>query len=199
MSRADWDDLLEAVRTAHANSPELQAFCDFPTDLQPQKVTPFHIPPAALMAAETGLFSDHHTALRDGFITCGPHAQWRETYKDTDIGQDFMDRFGCYNLIGQGGAFSSAQMWAWVVYMPPGLHYPWHHHPGEEIYLVLGGEAAFMRAGDATEMLRAGQVSQHGPNQPHAMETHDHPVMALVVWRNGFDTPPVLTPKDYIQ
>jgi quercetin dioxygenase-like cupin family protein len=104
-----------------------------------------------------------------------------------------MDRFGCYCLIGKDGAYISTQMFAWVVYMPAHLHYPWHHHPAEEMYLVIAGEAEFMREGASPEVLRAGDTCFHASNQPHAMETHDHPVMALVMWRNGFDTPPVLS------
>ena len=65
-----------------------------------------------------------------------------------------------------------------------------------EAYLVIAGEAEFMREGEPNATLRAGDISIHGSNQPHAMQTHDHPVMAMVVWRNGFDTPPVLTHED---
>ena len=191
--RALWDHLLLTARQVHQRTPALSAFCPFPEDVTPQEVKPYDIPAAQLMAAERGWFLDDIVELRDAFIAAGPLAQWRETYKDTDIGQDFMDRFACYCLIGVGGAFTSPKMCAWVVYMPPRLYYPWHHHPGEEMYLTLAGEAEFMREGASNEILRPGDTSQHASNQPHAMETHAHPVMAYVVWRNGFETPPVLT------
>lgn len=192
--RQIWSSLLEAARSVHEASNDLSKFCRFPDDLVEQEVDPFHVPSAALLVHEAGLFSSRYVCLRDAFVTAGPHARWRETYKGTGIGQDFLDRFGCYCLIGSGGAYHSASMAAWVVYMPAHLYYPWHHHPGEEMYLTLAGEAEFMREGCANEVLREGQTSLHNSNQPHAMQTHDHPVMAYVVWRNGFDTPPVLTP-----
>ncbi len=191
--RAVWDRLLQAAKETHEGNATLSAFCPFPDDVQPQDVVPYHIPGAQLMAVETGLHTDRYTELRDAFVTAGPLALWRETYKGTDIGQDFMDRFACYCLIGVGGAFTSQQMCAWVVYMPPELHYPWHHHPGEEMYLTLAGEAVFMVEGAEGVVLGPGDTSQHESNQPHAMTTHAHPVMAYVVWRNGFETPPVLT------
>ena len=193
LDRAPWDHLLGVIRAAHETTPEVAAFCPFPDDIVAQEVTPFTINAADLMAAEQGLFTDHYAAARDAFVAAGPHAMWRETYKGTDIGQDFMDRFACYCLIGEGGAFVSDQMTAYVVYMPAHLHYPWHHHPGEEMYLVLAGEATFMRDGCPDRVLRPGGTSQHASNQPHAMETGAHPVMAYVIWRNGFETPPVLT------
>ncbi|MGC1495507.1 MAG: dimethylsulfonioproprionate lyase family protein [Sulfitobacter sp.] len=171
----------------------MSAFCAFPDDLEPQDVRPFHIPSADLLYKEHCLFSEEYSKTRDAFVAAGPAATWRETYKDTDIGTDFMDRFGCYCLIGEDGAFTSTSMAAWVVYMPAKLYYTWHQHPAEEMYMTLAGEATFMRKGCEDKVLRAGGTSLHASNQPHAMQTHDHPVMAYVVWRNGFTSPPVLT------
>ena len=64
------------------------------------------------------------------------------------------------------------------------------------MYLVLAGQARFMREGAAPETLSAGETSFHASNQPHAMETADHSVMAYVTWRNHLDTPPVLTDRE---
>lgn len=192
MTRQIWDRLLQEVQKMHVRDEALSQFCRFPDDVRPQEVSHFHIPPHDLMVSENG-FEDTDNSVREAFIAAAPFAKWRETYKDTDIGDDFMSRFGCYCLIGEGGAFESDQMAAWVVYMPPHLHYPWHHHPGEEMYRVISGEARFMRKGEDDEWLRAGSTCQHLSNQPHAMETEDRPVMCYVIWRNGFETPPVLT------
>ena len=192
-SRAVWQRLIEEARAAHRAHEELTAFCPFPDDLQEQDVAAHRIAPADLLEGESGLFSSGFAGLRDAFVAASPFAKWRETYKNTGIGDDFLNRFGCYCLIGAGGAFHSEQMWAYVVYMPEGLHYPWHHHPGEEAYVVLGGEAEFYRHGEEQQVLREGGMSVHGPNQPHAMTTKEHPVMAYVVWRNGFDVGPQLT------
>ena len=46
------------------------------------------------------------------------------------------------------------------------------------------------------KVLKPGDVSEHRSNQPHAMRTHNLPIMAYVIWRNHFDTPPVWT--DYL-
>jgi len=193
MTRAVWQNLLDQTKAAFEQHPDLSGFCAFPDDLRNQEVVPYTAPCASYLARETGLFSPHHARLRDAFVRAGPHAHWRETYKGTAIGQDFMDRFGCYCLIGDGGAFISTTMWAFVVYMPPRLSYPFHHHPAEELYFVIAGEAEFMREGEPNEVLRAGATSMHQSNQPHAMQTYEHPVMCMVLWRNGFETLPVLT------
>jgi len=187
--------LLDAAQRAHASHPGLAAFVGFPDDLSEQPMTPHSIPAADLLARETGLFGNDQAELRDAFIAAAPEALWRETYKGTDIGQDFMDRFGCYCLIGPGAPWTSARMAGFVVYMPADLHYPWHHHPAEEMYLVLAGEARFLAEGAPPETLRAGDTSFHASNQPHAMETGAHPVMAYVTWRSHLQTPPVLTER----
>lgn len=196
MSRAAFDTLLAAARDAHERHAGLSAFHRFADDVHAQPVAPHHIPPSDLLQAEQALQSTGYAALRDAVIAAAPHATWRETYKGTDIGDDFMHRFGCYCLIGDGGPFASARMRAWFVYMPAGLHYPWHHHPGEEAYLVIAGEAEFHAEGTPSKTLSEGALSIHGPDQPHAMTTHEHPVLAYVVWRNGFDTAPRLTARE---
>lgn len=198
MTRAVWDALLAEIRFAFASSGLGEGFAPFPGHVAPQDVRPYAVPSLRLLQSERDLSTDRYANLRDAFLAAARYAHWRETYKETRIGQDFMDRFGCFSVIGDGGAFCSDELWCWLVYMPAGLYYPWHHHPGEEAYLVVAGEAEFMRAGHPSVLLKPGDTSLHGSNQPHAMQTHKKPVMCLVAWRNGFETPPVLTPSDQL-
>lgn len=196
MTDQAFEALLEQARAAHETQACLTEFCPFPGDLHEQAVEPFHIPAADFLNRETGLYSDALPEFRDAFVTAGSVAHWRETYRQANIEQYFLDRFGCYALIGKGGPWVSARMSSYMVYMPPNLYYPWHHHPAEELYLVVAGEAEFMREGADPETLRPGDHSFHASNQPHAMQTRDHPVMAYVVWRNNLETLPVLTERD---
>lgn len=194
MHDTKWNTLLSEAQAAHETHPALQAFCPFPTEINPKAFTPHHINAARLMETDSGLTSQApHDAFRDAFVACSPTAPWRETYKNTNIGSDFLDQFGCYELIGDGGAFATQNMRSFVVYAPPGLYYPWHHHPAEELYLVIAGEAEFMAEGKQTNILHPGDTAFHATNQPHAMATHDHPVMAYVLWRGDLTTAPVLT------
>ena len=191
MKREVWDNLLDAARAAHMHQLELAAFCPMATDLSPIDVVPHHIPAAELMTSDATLRQS--SPLGDAFLDASPSAHWRETYKGTAIADDFMERFACYCLIGQGGAFISRRMSAYVVYMPPHLDYPFHHHPAEEMYVILAGEAEFRLEGQSPERLTAGCVSQHQANQPHATTTGSKPMLAYVVWRNQLDIPPVWT------
>jgi len=193
MSIAVFNNLLQITNNVHKNHPIVNAFCEFPNDIQTQEVTPKHIIPSTLLQKETDLNTNQFQIIRDAVIEASPFAHWRETYKDSEIGEDFMNRFGCYCLIGPNAPFVSSKMQAFFVYMPPHLYYPWHHHPAEELYLTIAGEAEFMTASEDNKILTAGGVSQHKTNQSHAMKTGKLPVMAYVIWRNNFETGPVWT------
>ena len=191
-----WERLIEIAKKVHLANSKLQDFCPFPKDIKKQEFDLFHIPASDLMQNETGLVTDDYTELRDALISASPHAHWRQTYKDTIIGEKFLNEFGCYGLIGPESPFQSEKIRAWVVYMPKNFYYPWHHHPAEEMYLCLAGEAIFRRENCPDISLGSGDIMEHSANQSHSMETLEHPIMAYVVWRNEFSTKPVLTFED---
>lgn len=198
MTRAVWDTLLSRAEELHQNSPALCAFAGFPDDIKPQDVTPHVTHAAGLFAADNALQDGPNDALRTALMDATPQMHWQELYKDTDIGQDFLDRFGFTCLIGDGGGFDSAKMGAWLLFMPAHLQYPWHHHPAEEAYLVIAGQARFMRHGMPDQMLQPGDTILHASNQPHAMETTDSPVLCYIIWRDEFEHIPVLSqPEDF--
>ena len=126
---APLDTVLNALKSLHQSHAALRAFCPFPSDVVVQDLKPHHITAADVFEQETGLNASNYPMLRDGLMELSPDMMWRETYKDTDIGADFMDRFGCYEVIGRDAPLASAKMRGFLVYQPPHLHYPWHHHP----------------------------------------------------------------------
>ncbi|WP_136442168.1 dimethylsulfonioproprionate lyase family protein [Pacificoceanicola onchidii] len=191
-----FEALWAQIRQVHAAEPALHGFGPLPPSPARQAMTPHHIPASAQFQAETGLYTEDHAALRDAAQAAAPFAQWRETYKGTALGQDFLDRFGCYAVAGGGGAFEAGETGVFLVYMPAGLDYPWHHHPAEEIYFVIAGEAEFRLHGEPPRTLRPGSHVFHPSNQPHATRTHAHPLLALVLWRGDLGTRPVLTPPE---
>ena len=171
----------------------LRDFCALPTDLVAQIVVPEETPAVELFLNESGLFTNNYKSLRDAVVAASPDAHWRETYKGTRIGEIFRKQFGCYCLVGGGGPFTSNEMGAYFVYMPKGLYYPFHHHPAEELYFVLAGEAEFMLEGKESKTLGPGESVFHPSNSPHATQTHKHPFLALVLWRGDMTVRPVLT------
>lgn len=171
----------------------MMAFTPFPNDIERQAVSPFHCNCSDVFCNDTQLVSNNYAMLQDALRDARDAVHWRETYKNTDIGDEFMDQFGCYCIIGENAPFMSNRIRLFMVYMPSGLYYPWHNHPAEEIYMVVSGRAVFKRKGCPDRTLCEGETSFHPSNQPHAMETLKEPVLCLVAWRDSFQTPPVLT------
>ena len=192
MTRAVWEGLLEAVREVHGAAATAD-FCAFPGDLRETAFEACDHPAAGVFLGDD-LGATPYGATVEAIRRASPHAHWRETYKGTAIGDDFMARFGCYCLIGPDAPWTSDEMYGFFVYMPAGLWYPWHEHPAEEMYLVLAGEGLFFKEGAEPRRLGPGEAAFHGGSVPHALLTEEKPVLAYVIWRNGFETAPMLTP-----
>ena len=191
---AVYQTLLRTTQDAYADNAEMTGFTPFPDDIVRQAVTPFHSTCCDVFCEDKKLVSQKYPALQDALRAASDAVHWRQTYKDTDIGDDFMGQFACYCIIGENAPFMSAAIRLFMVYMPPHFYYPWHHHPAEEMYVVVSGTGVFKRKDCPDERLTEGEISFHQSNQPHAMETLDDPVLCLVAWRDDFETPPVLTP-----
>mgnify|MGYP006081975217 CR=1 FL=1 len=185
--------LLRTTQAVYTASSEMMAFRRFPHDIKRQTVTPYHCSCSDIFRDNTSLSSNTYTELQDAIRAAGQVAHWRATYKNTDIGDNFMNQFGCYCIIGENGPFSSDAIRLYMVYMPPHLYYPWHNHPAEEIYMLVSGSAVFKRMGLPDKTLAEGDTSFHEGNQPHAMETLAEPVLCLAAWRNQFQNPPIWT------
>jgi quercetin dioxygenase-like cupin family protein len=190
-----FETALEEAQKLHKTHPVVRDFIEFPDDCRWRNLEALPIPAASLMANDLSLESMETSRMRDAFIKPWQVANWRETYKDTNIGEDFLSRFACYELFGHAGHFQTQKARGFLVYSDANLYYPWHHHPAEELYFIIAGEASFATEGNAPKLLKPGDTVFHASNQPHNMQTHDKGVLAYVVWRNEFDIAPVLTDR----
>ncbi|WP_050529861.1 dimethylsulfonioproprionate lyase family protein [Pseudaestuariivita atlantica] len=182
----------QAAQAIHA-LPDVQGFVPIDDAARLSPRAPWLVPAARNMREDTALDTPNPD-WRDPLVALWDKVPWRETYRDTDIGDDFMDRFGCYELVGHDGLFVSHKMRGFVVYMPANLYYGWHHHPAEEQYTILAGSAEFEQVGTPPRIMRPGESVFHPSNVPHRTITHDTPLLAWVAWRPPhMDIAPVLT------
>ena len=152
MTDARWKTLLEQVEAVHNRLPDLTDFCAFPDPVTVQEIEPRHDPLSDTMRADTRLYaSEKLMPLRDAFLDAAPAAKWRDTYKDTGYGVTLHANFGCYEVLGRDTPLGVEGMRSFVIYQKPGFHYPMHHHPAEEIYLVVAGEGEFHLEGERIE------------------------------------------------
>lgn len=193
--KAIFEKALEEIKLLHHSNSTIANFVKLPDDYAWQSLPKHAIYGAKLMSEDQSLDSVNHASLRDAFIAPWEYANWRETYKGTNIDEDFLNRFACYELYGHEGHFKTETARGFLVYSDANLYYPWHHHPAEELYFIIAGEASFATEGNEPKLLKSGDTVFHEKNQPHNMQTHEGGVLAYVLWRNEFDTAPVLTDR----
>ena len=167
-----------------AATPELMGFAGWP-HAQPAPLAPSPIPAARLVAdwAEAG--SDPQAALHAAIRAIAPLVRWQQTYTEAEVGRDFLNRYGWFELVGPTGHFRSDEIRAYIAYWGPGLYYPWHLHEAEELYYVIAGSARFEAEGLPPQVLGPGALRFHATNQPHAMTTEEDGILTLVLWRGA--------------
>lgn len=197
MTNGSFDVALKEMRLAYEASQALSSFRQFPDDdeLHFENIDPHLINAAKLALEDNTLDATQLAPLRDALINLAKDAKWRETYKETKIGDTFLDNFGCYELLGLEGHFHCKTTRGFVVYSAPNLYYPWHHHPAEEMYFIIAGEAEFAVEGAKPRIYKPGDTIFHATNQPHNMQTNKSGVLAWVQWRGDLTTAPVLTDR----
>lgn len=182
-ARAALDALLAAARDWHGALPALREFEPWPDDLTYAARAPHPLPVIAHLQADPGTASARSHPLRDALVAAAPHIEWRHTYTEAEVGRDFLNRYGWFELAGPYGHYVSHQCRLTVGYWGPHLNYGWHQHAPEEIYSIVSGRALFRLDGAEDQELGPEQTRLHGSDQPHAMDTHDQPVLAFVMWR----------------
>jgi hypothetical protein len=184
------DDVLEAARQLHQAHPDLSEFGTWPTDLTTTQLEPSPIPAVELVRNFDAGCSEMTKALSDAIKTTAHLAHWKVTYTEDEVGADFLQRYGYYELFGPTGHFHSTQLRGYVAYWGAGLNYDWHSHQAEELYLTLAGGAVFRIAGDDS-FVGPNQTRHHNSWQSHAMTTTDQPILTFVLWRGeGMDDLP---------
>ena len=82
-----------------------------------------------------------------------PHANWKQTYDEKDVGKNFLDKFAYFELFGPSGHFLTNEMSLFVIFFDKETYYTWHNHEPEELYFVISGSAKFESNGDKSEIL----------------------------------------------
>ncbi|MEX0303798.1 MAG: dimethylsulfonioproprionate lyase family protein [Leisingera sp.] len=201
MSKDLFDQALDAAKAYHAALPAVAEFQPWPDDITWAAREGNQIPGAVLVQSDPGFAAEgipaeeEVRALQQAIMALAPHAQWRLTYTEEEVGRDFLQRFGWFELVGPTGHFHSLQTRMTIGYWGPDLDYPWHQHGPEELYTILSGSADFMAKGEEVRRLVPGDTKMHGANQPHAMITNEHPILCFVFWRGeGLADDPAMSP-----
>lgn len=167
-----------------AANPQLVGFAGWPlarAQTLPQTSVPAVQFVRGWTEGNTATTAELHEAVRE----IADLADWRQTYSEDEVGADFLNRYGWFELVGPKGHFHSNEVRAYIAYWGENLYYPWHVHEAEELYYIIAGQALFEAEGMPPQVLGPGDIRVHSSNQPHAMTTTDSPVLALALWRGA--------------
>ncbi|MCQ0091745.1 dimethylsulfonioproprionate lyase family protein [Roseovarius sp. M141] len=179
------DRLEAAVADLVLATPALREFVDWPDCPNRHALEPLAIPAIPLIEGMTAAASPRTVHVVDAVKVAAPLAHWQQTYTVAEVGRDFLNRYGWFELLGPTGHFRSVSMRAYIAWWGEGLHYAMHLHEAEEFYYILAGAAEFHAEGQPSAILGSEHNRHHASNQPHAMDTHGAPVLTLVLWRGA--------------
>ncbi len=131
---------------------------------------------AALLNAEHG--PEPVANLTRAFEALAPALRWR--LRPPDAGEDPGFRGGHANadIIGPAGLGRHEDIVVGVSLMAPGVTYPDHDHPPEEIYVVMS-EGDWFNESDGWYTPGIGQVVYHQSSIVHAMRSGTEPLLSV--------------------
>ena len=133
-----------------------------------------HLPQAFAHARATG--TEHLRAWADAFEAVAPNLQWARSQRPGSAA--FHDGHSNTEILGPAGLAPSTDVVLGASLLAPGVTYPDHTHPPEEVYLVLStGDWFNPYAGWYTP--GAGGAVHHPPGIVHAMRAGPEPLLAV--------------------
>ena len=115
--------------------------------------------------------------LAEAFAALEPELEWR-TRAFADAPADFADNHANARLLGPDGLERRGELVAGFSLVAPGVTYPEHDHPPEEIYLVLSG-GEWWQAGGAWHAPGPCGIVHNPPGIRHAMRGTSVPLLAI--------------------
>jgi quercetin dioxygenase-like cupin family protein len=116
--------------------------------------------------------------VADALAAIEPSLQWKRRPNAERAGRHFADNHANTVIVGPAGLEPRDDVLIGVSLMAPQLQYPDHHHPPEEIYLVLSAGRWRQEARPWHEPGPGGVVFNPA-NVVHAMHSGDTPLLAI--------------------
>lgn len=128
----------------------------------------------AALAAEASPLPE----LGRAFAAVETQLTWGRRRNADAVGEPFFGGHANATLVGHGGIEERADVWVGVTVMAPGIVYPDHDHPPEEVYIALSPGEWWNAEMDWTAP-GPGGIIYNPPGILHAMRSHGEPFLAL--------------------
>lgn len=122
---------------------------------------------------DQSLVASHANALH----ALAPSLNWWHRPDASQIGEPFASGHANATIIGRGGLEERDDVWVGISLMAPNITYPVHHHPPEEVYLVLSPGEWQQNNGTWHEP-GLGGIVHNPPDILHAMRSGSKPLLA---------------------
>lgn len=124
-----------------------------------------------------------------------PLLLWQQNpnYTNENMGSGYMENYGYANLIGRLGLIPSSEVAVGVGLWGPAFIYPLHHHPAEELYLLLGAPTSFYTERHGWREVPTGGIVHTRPWEKHAMRFENGPSLMGYLWQGEVRTQATLT------
>jgi quercetin dioxygenase-like cupin family protein len=116
--------------------------------------------------------------LADAFAAIESRLTWMARTDAATQGEQFLHGHANAVIVGPEGLEARNDVRIGVSLMAPHTRYPDHHHPPEEVYLVLSG-GEWRQGNDPWHEPGIGGLVYNPPNVVHAMRSAERPLLAL--------------------
>jgi len=148
-----------------------------------------------LLPALERIDSDSLSLLREALREAAASFHWRQNpnYSAANMGEAFMAGYGYVEFAGPKEAlFHTPHIRVGLLVLGPGLHYPPHAHPAEEIYHPLT-DGLWRRGAQDWRAVAPGHAIHHAPMVTHETKATERTLLALYCWRGDTVTEARLT------
>ena len=181
-----FNDAKNEIQKLWSNNNELFNFVKFPQNLYLKNFNTNKIPATKKLFNWNSNLNTNLKELHKVICNLSPYANWEHGYKEQDVGKDFLNKYGFFELIGPTGHFETSEMALYVNYLCENAYYPWHNHDAEELYFIVSGKAKFESKNQSTQILSSTKTRLHKSFEPHAITTNEEQVLSFVIWKNKF-------------
>jgi quercetin dioxygenase-like cupin family protein len=141
-----------------------------------------HLTAALGTAREAG---DAVAAVAEAFAAIEPGLAWGRRAGAEQHGAGFAENHANTTIVGPGGLELREDVLIGATVLGPGLQYPDHHHPPEEMYLVLSA-GSWRRGDEGWRVPGPGSLVFTPSNAVHSMLAADTPLFAIwFLWTEG--------------
>ena len=175
------------VQKLWANHKELSNFVNFPKNLVLKSLKSQKISVTDKLFNWNKNLNTKLLELHKAISNLSPYVNWEQGYNEKEVGKDFLNKYGFFELIGPTGHFQTSEMALYVNFLDKNAYYPWHNHEAEELYFIVSGEAKFESKNQNEEILSSTKTRFHKSYQPHAITTSDQQILSFVIWKNKFE------------